>query len=183
MRVNVGLVGAELTKYNVKDMMMYKLIRLALEPHIAKGRITFVDDLYFVLSNYTSLGDGNYDEEYNTYNQIYRPVVVLNGKRCSNICVTLEELGVNDNDTIEILSGELINITLAFLSGDSIHITLPNISDFNEIFKVLYYQKGLSTSKYDLVLNNTVHEYYDAMLNVYDYGVRDGDIISVVIKN
>jgi len=46
----------------------------------------------------------------------------------------------------------------------------------------LHHKRGLAPHQYDLVINNTVHEYYNAMMNIYDYGVRDGDIIPVTIK-
>ena len=80
------------------------------------------------------------------------------------------------------MAGELIDVTLAFLSGDVIKLSIPNISAISEIMYALYHKRGLTSFKYDLVINNTVHEYYNALMNIYDYGIRDGDVIPVIIR-
>ena len=81
------------------------------------------------------------------------------------------------------MAGELIDVTLAFLSGDFIKLSIPNISAINEIMYALYKKRGLASSSYGLVINNTVHEYHNALLKIYDYGIRDGDVIVIIKKS
>ena len=154
MTVYAKLVNTELTKYDVKDVKLYDFIKLALNKQIENGHITHMRDIIHInLDNYDSYNDGYYNEFSDTHKHTYKPLVTLNGKKLelgfkifSNGWQTWEQLGVKENDNIEILAGELIGITFAFLLGDTIKLFLPNISQIDEITHALYHKRGLTHS-------------------------------------